>query len=136
MKWGGGGNGEGQFNHATGIAVDLNGNIFVADYENKRVQKFDSNGNFIITWKMGEDMNLKGIPEGIAVDAEGTVYITDYSLGRMQVFDNDGSFLWALSGEKILDMPFKRPTGIALDAGRRLFVVNQAANNVAVYQLP
>ena len=32
------------------MAVDSNGNIFVADYANQQIQKFDSEGNFITMW--------------------------------------------------------------------------------------
>ena len=136
MKWGGAGEGDGQFSHATGIAVDAQGNTFVADYENKRVQKFDPAGNFVVAWEMGEDLNVRSVPEAIAVDADGKVYVSDYALGRVQVFDNDGKFLWALSSENISKSLFKRPTGIALDSNGRIFIVNQAGNTVQVYKLP
>ncbi len=34
----------------TGIAVDSSGNVYVTDSGNHRIQKFDSNGNFITKW--------------------------------------------------------------------------------------
>jgi DNA-binding beta-propeller fold protein YncE len=136
MKWGGKGTGEGQFSHATGIAVDADGEVFVADYQNKRVQKFDPTGKFISTWTMGEDIKAEGTPEAIAIDADGNVYISDYVFGRIQIFDNDGKFLWALSSESITQSLFKRPTGLAFDANGRLLVVNQSGNKVSVFQLP
>ena len=136
MKFGGAGRGDGQFSHATGIAVDSNGNIFVADYENKNVQKFDSIGNFIVTWDMGGDVEFKGTPEAIAVDANGHVYVTDYVLGRLQVFDNDGRFLWARDEKGGISSPSKRPVGIAFDANGRIFIANQSGNNVEVFYLP
>jgi tripartite motif-containing protein 71 len=39
-KWGSQGNGDGQFNFPYGVAVDGSGNVFVAEYNNDRVQKF------------------------------------------------------------------------------------------------
>ena len=33
-----------------GIATDSSGNVYVADMDNNRIQKFDSNGNFITKW--------------------------------------------------------------------------------------
>ena len=44
----------GELNNPTGIGVDAAGNVYVADASNNRVQKFDSNGNFISAW--GEDV--------------------------------------------------------------------------------
>jgi len=41
-KWGTFGNGPGQFNQMTGIDVDLNGDIWVSDSSNNRIQKFAS----------------------------------------------------------------------------------------------
>src|SRR6185437_6757200 len=47
-SWGSTGLSDGQFINPSGIGVDSKSNIYVADYgENNRVQKFDSNGNFI-----------------------------------------------------------------------------------------
>ena len=40
----------GQFNHAEGLAVDSTGNVYVADSNNNRIQKFDGLGNFITMW--------------------------------------------------------------------------------------
>src|SRR4051812_11467904 len=45
--WGSQGNGEGQLNNPTGIAVDSFGNVYVLDTGNNRIQKFDSNGTYI-----------------------------------------------------------------------------------------
>jgi hypothetical protein len=46
-SWGTPGNGPGQFNVPHNIAVDAQGNIYVADRGNRRVQIFDGDGNFL-----------------------------------------------------------------------------------------
>jgi DNA-binding beta-propeller fold protein YncE len=45
-SWGSRGTENGQFNIIHGIAVDAQGNVYVADSGNKRIQVFDSDGNF------------------------------------------------------------------------------------------
>ena len=45
-SWGSKGNGPGQFGAARAIAVDAQGNVYVADSTNKRIQVFDNNGMF------------------------------------------------------------------------------------------
>jgi hypothetical protein len=45
-SWGSKGNGPGQFGAARAIAVDAQGNVYVADSTNKRIEVFDNNGTF------------------------------------------------------------------------------------------
>jgi hypothetical protein len=47
MKWGSKGKGDGQFEGIAAIAVDALGSVYSAEYNNQRIQKFDSNGRFI-----------------------------------------------------------------------------------------
>jgi streptogramin lyase len=73
--WGGGpGSGEGQFNFITALAVDELGNVYVADFENTRIQKFDARGQFLTQWRTEAPVG----PEGIAVDSAGHVYVTNH----------------------------------------------------------
>lgn len=50
FEWGSKGSKPGQFNTPHGIDVDAQGNVYVADRENNRLQKFDANGKFISSW--------------------------------------------------------------------------------------
>ncbi len=47
FEWGNAGDKEGEFNIPHGITLDGNGNVYVADRENNRIQIFDSTGKFI-----------------------------------------------------------------------------------------
>lgn len=51
FEWGKKGNKPGEFNTPHGIDLDLSGNIYVADRDNNRIQKFDKNGIFLKEWK-------------------------------------------------------------------------------------
>ncbi|MBK6646381.1 MAG: hypothetical protein IPG44_11665 [Anaerolineales bacterium] len=64
MKFGGDGSGGGNFKHATGIAVDQQGHIFVVDYVTKYVQ-FDAVGVFITPGRWAKILASVGTPEGI-----------------------------------------------------------------------
>jgi hypothetical protein len=96
---GGGGEGFGAgpfatFNRETDVAWDPAGNIFVSDgYGNKRVVKFDKNGNFVKAWgSRGRGPGQFEDVHTIQVDHQGNVYVGDRSNRRIQVFDNDGNF--------------------------------------------
>jgi hypothetical protein len=81
------------FNRETDIASDGNGNMFVSDlYNNKRVVKFDKNGNFVKAWgSRGHGPGQFEDVHAIQVDHQGNVYVGDCFLKRIQVFDNDGN---------------------------------------------
>jgi tripartite motif-containing protein 71 len=66
----------GQFLNSSGLAVDLQGNIYVADATLHRVQKFDPKGTFIDV--VADERAFKaGGPTAVAIDAGGTLYSPD-----------------------------------------------------------
>jgi tripartite motif-containing protein 71 len=89
-KWGSLGSSDGQFVKPQGIAVDLSsGNVYVADTDNNRIQKFTSNGTFITKWGSYGPGNYQfTAPTGIAVEPSSSyVYVADAFNNRIQVFD-------------------------------------------------
>ena len=87
-----GGNGQGasanQFNQPAGIFVDGNGNIYVADAGNNRIQKWTPGATSGITVAGGNGAgaaaNQLNVPGSIYVDASGNMYISDEYNGRVQ----------------------------------------------------
>ncbi|PQB07513.1 hypothetical protein BST83_10345 [Polaribacter filamentus] len=87
-----GGNGAGtannQFNFASGLHIDIAGNVYVADLLNHRVQKWAPGAIEGITVAggngAGADANQLNKPHGIFVDTSGNVYIADSENHRIQ----------------------------------------------------
>lgn len=52
LKFGSNGEGNGQFNAPTGVAVDINGNIIVADWGNSRIQVRHVSASQRLTWRL------------------------------------------------------------------------------------
>ncbi|CAB1333299.1 unnamed protein product, partial [Coregonus sp. 'balchen'] len=75
FKFGSHGEGNGQFNAPTGVAVDTNGNIIVADWGNSRIQVFDSTGSFLSYINTSADP-LYG-PQGLTLTSDGHVAVAD-----------------------------------------------------------
>ena len=104
-SWGGQGANNGEVNGPWGITTDSEGNVYVADHLNHRVQKFSSNGTWIAQiGRPGTDRGELHLPTGVTVDAEGDVYICDWSSngqhpGRVHVFGPDGTFVTSLVGD-------------------------------------
>jgi DNA-binding beta-propeller fold protein YncE len=96
LEWGSQGSADGQFNFPHGpyggsVAVDAQGNVYVADSVNDRIQKFDSNGQFLTKWgKSGTGDGEFADPFGVAVDRLSNVYVIDDDNPRIQKFDSNG----------------------------------------------
>jgi sugar lactone lactonase YvrE len=69
----------GSFNNPTDLAIDnRNGDIYVVDTGNNRVQRFNAEGNYLSEFgQFGSDNGSFNAPWGIAVDKQGFVYIAD-----------------------------------------------------------
>ena len=81
------GTGDEQFKRTRGIALDSSGNVYVADSNNNRIQKFNSNGKFITKWDSSGtgDEQFYGL-RGIAIGFSGNVYARDWGNNWVQVF--------------------------------------------------
>ena len=78
----------------TGVAVDGEGNVYVTDTLNNRVEIFDAEGNFISTFgKNGDGPGFLARPKGIAIDCDGHIWIVDAMQSRVQVFNREGQLL-------------------------------------------
>ena len=94
LKFGSTGTGNGQFSAMEHTAVDKFDNIYVNDPQSgpsgshmPRVQKFDTNGNFITKWgSYGSGDGQFVDPEHLTVDSEGNVYVSDRHNNNIQVF--------------------------------------------------
>ena len=139
-KWGSQGSGDGQLNFPDGIAVDEAGNVYVADRDNHRVQKFGADGRFLLTWgsEGGGDGQFYNA-EGIAVDGAGNVYVTDWGRERVQKFTSNGGFLLYLgtegtgAGRGTGDGQFHNPKGISVDRAGNVYVAETINHRVQVF---
>jgi DNA-binding beta-propeller fold protein YncE len=111
------------FSFPSDIAIDSNGNVYVADSENDRIQKFSSSGTFITKWgSEGSGDGEFNNPDGIAIDAQGNVYVADSENDRIQKFSSSGTFITKWGSEGSGDGEFNNPTGIAIDAQGNVYV--------------
>lgn len=86
LKWGGRGKEQGKFADPKGVAVSLDNYVYVTD--SGRVQKFDSNGNFILEMEItstvvdeGDTENAVIAEEDLTEDVEGFRYERTYTTG-------------------------------------------------------
>jgi DNA-binding beta-propeller fold protein YncE len=116
------GTGDGQFDQPWGVAVDNSGNIYVADLNNHRVQKFDSSINFVTKWGIqGGNPGQLFYPTSVAIDSDGDVYVTD-GQRRVQKFNSLGTFLYQWGSPGTGEGQFNVVSGVAIDAAGDVYV--------------
>jgi hypothetical protein len=124
------GSGPGQMDDARYVALDSEGNIWTADYQDGRVQQFDPSGKFLQLIQVPPDKNDYTLIEGLAADLKGNVYVSrggdvlKYSIA-------DGSLLATFAGQ----FPNTRYQALAVDAQNNLYAVHSTASDNAVIKL-
>lgn len=133
---------EGQFASPRGIAVAPDGSIYVADSRNHRIQKFDAEGKFQLSWGTYGNIDAGDAPAGtfnepwgIAVAQNGMVYVADTWNHRIQKFTANGKFIamWGEPGLAETENKFWGPRGIAVDRIGNVFVTDTGNNRVVVF---
>jgi sugar lactone lactonase YvrE len=85
------GTGNDQFKHPAGIASDAEGNTWVVDMENGRLQKFDREGKYITKFgKEGKGKCELIRPKSVAMDSEGHIWVDDAGNYRVTEFNEAG----------------------------------------------
>ncbi len=125
----------GDFSSPTNVAVDKDGNLFVTDTLNDRIQVFDADGVFIRAFgKNGDGPGDFARPKGIAVDCDGHVWVADAMLNRVQVFTPEGDLRLIVGGFGMLPGQFQALAGIAIDKKNRVFTSEQFLGRVQMFR--
>ena len=134
--------GQGEFYGPRGITISPTGQVFVADTGNKRVQVFDSTGQFLFLW--GGGGSLSGYleePVGIAIGPNSEIYVADTWNRRIQVFAASGIYLreWPIRGWDASDFEDKyylaaeEKPYIAVDKNGIVYVTDPSNFRVLVF---
>jgi len=135
--WGTRGQGEGEFDDPTSVAVDANNNrVYVADPLNGRIVVFDTNGHFIANWPVREWRRIPNAwyMQDLVIDSKvGRMYATSTQTDEVLVFNLDGTKVASLRPRP----PDKLEGASALAiAGRKLYVLCTFGNRVSQIDLP
>jgi trimeric autotransporter adhesin len=116
-----------------GIAVDVSGNIFIADTQAQRIRRVDASSGIISTVAGTGTAGFNGdglaainaqlnFPVGVAVDASGNLFIADYTNGRFRRVD-------AATGI-IVTLATGAPVGVSVDSLGNAYFTEQFTNTV------
>lgn len=114
-----------------GLAVDGNGNIYVADYSNKVVKQIVAVGGIIPSNSIVNAV-VTGLtsPASVAVDGSGNVYVADSSTNTIREVIAVGGTIPANPAINTLGSGFNSPTGVAVDGSGNVYVADFFNNAV------
>lgn len=126
---------KGTFSGPTNVALDRNGNLYVADTLNCRVQVLSPEGQ--VLREFGTPGNRPGNflrPKGIAVDSEGHVYVADAEFNNFQIFSPEGQTLLAVGMLGTAPGEFGLIAGLHIDSEDRIYTSEMYIGRIQVFQ--
>jgi hypothetical protein len=110
------GSAEGQLFYPTNLAVGPDGNLYVSDTGNFRVEVFSPEGRYIRKLgEIGTSLGKFARPKGIALDKSGRIYVVDAAFQNIQIFDPDGRLLMFFAETGSGPGQLYLPTDISID---------------------
>lgn len=109
----------GQVNKPRSVTVDQEDNLFVLDFTG-RVQKFSSDGEFLLLWQMPE--TERGKPKGLSIDPAGNLIVVEPHYSRVNVFTTQGDLLMQSGVKGTNDGQFSFPRAAVVNKAGDWFV--------------
>ena len=121
------GSGEGQFKRPAGLAVDEDGNMYVADWGNQRLQVLDSDGNFLDAHRGAADLNPWAVEYLASQDDERAARATYQSVYEADT--DDPSEVSARMEAYLWD-----PCSVQLDDDGRVYVLETGRHRFQIFE--
>jgi DNA-binding beta-propeller fold protein YncE len=116
FKFGHAGSKVGELFHPTNIAIGADGDVYVVETSNFRVQRFTAEGKPVRVYgEAGTDRGSFTRPKGIALDRNGRLYVGDAAFQNVQIFDNDGRLLLFFGQPGDNAEGLNLPAGVTID---------------------
>ena len=117
-----------------GVAFDLKGNVWVADWHNNNVVKLSPSGQLLHTMHNAGDEGVHfSNPRTVCVSSEGLIYVSDHNNHRVTVHDEEGKFLLAFGAKGSGPGCFDGPGDIAFGSDGLVYVTDGGNNKVCVW---
>jgi tripartite motif-containing protein 71 len=118
------GAGVNEFCGAYGAALDATGALYIAEYENMRIQKFDADGEyeaqFVHCYREPASDGFK-YPAGLALDKDGNLLVADTGNNRVMKYGSGGNLLpWSTAQ----DVKLYAPSDVAVGADGAVYILD------------
>jgi sugar lactone lactonase YvrE len=127
------GSADGQLKAPGDIAMAANGDLFVVDRGNNRIERFNQEGKFVS--KFGTEGTGNGQfkrPCAIAIDSSGNLWVADADNNRIQKFTEAGAFVKAVGVQGTGNVQFNKPEGIATDLKGNVYVADTFNSRIQI----
>jgi len=120
------GNRPGEFNYPVCLTLDKDNNLYVSDWENDRIQKFNSNGRLLKVIPEGEGENALKLdgPVGLALDSNGNIIVVEQFNNRIHKISPEGKSLQMTGKKGNGPGEFSDPRGIAINKDDNIYIVD------------
>lgn len=140
---------EARFDNPRGVALDKDGNLYVADEGNHLIRKVAPDGEVTTLAGSGQQAFADGkgdaasfnAPKGVAVGPDGNVYVADFGNHRIRMITKAGEVTtYAGDGKAgFADGPrdkarFAKPYGLSIDASGRMYIADFGNNAIRIIQ--
>ena len=115
-----------EFNMPCGIYIK--DNMYVADCENNRIQKFTLVGAFILKFNTNK-------PSAVIVDKENRIIVAESKKNNVKIFTHNGGLLFTIRGDVAVNNHFLYPHGLALDPQGNIHVAACDSNTIKVFTM-
>ena len=129
------GNRPGEFNYPVCLTLDKDNNLYISDWENDRIQKFNSDGRLlkVIPEGEGEDAVKLDGPVGLALDSKGNIIVVEQFNNRIHKISPEGKSLQITGKEGSGPGEFLNPRGIAIDKDDNIYIVDTGNSRIQIF---
>ena len=104
-------------NRPEGLAWGSDGNLYVANYGDNNILRFDAAGTFIDVWGVGGTLNG---PDAVAFSPDGDLYVSSWGNKKVVMFDGVSGG----AATTVIDTGLNNPEQIVFDGSGDLFIAN------------
>jgi YD repeat-containing protein len=141
----------GEFTEPRGVAIAKNGNVYVLDSSNSRIEEFSPSGTYLEKFgSSGKEKGQMSVPYAMTVDSKGNIWVADTGNQRIDEFNEKLEFVQAFgfgvsNGEEKLQVctstcragiaganagQFKEPKGISVTVHGDVYIADSANDRV------
>jgi streptogramin lyase len=117
-------------NDPEGVAIDQNGNVWLADYGGARIDELSPSGTVLASLESPDNFSAA---QGIAIDGAAKIFAANFRGNNLEELSNSPAAILSPAYGFGLDAPLNEPLGIAIDASGNIWLTNTGGNTLTQF---